>query len=284
MVDDTRLMSLFRFQHVVNLAAAFFLVGCGGSSDTPSTPTVVTRPVALSNLQARHLGLTKDVCGGLWGSYFATDEMTVDFTGSLGSLGSSAPLLIDSDTRIILGTLSRSECSQGSPDPCQVGGALGCVLPSRRSLRFYMTVPWKPEKTWRLLVQTGAGDSNTVSARVVRPIDLPFGDGVILIKVEITRSPGPGGFGLYNVEVFTPAIAGRRVDLTMEGRRLDGSVIPGVARTFSINEPQTEHGWNPHGGGLSGFPPEPFDVRVTVEEFAAGGDRLSRDEKVVRVD
>jgi hypothetical protein len=89
---------------------------------------------------------------------------------------------------------------------------------------------------------------------------------------------------LYNIEVFSPGVPGRRVDLTMEGRRLDGSAISDVARTFSINESATSHGWNPHGGGLSGLPSEPFDVRVTVEEFAAGGDRLSRDEEVIRVD
>ena len=220
---------------------------------------------------------------GAWSSYFATDELTVDYTGSLGG---DSPQLIDSETRIILGKVSPSECRQSPPpDPCpQADGTVGCVLPSRRSLRFYLTAPWKPEKTWRLYVQTGGGDSNTVSARVVRPPDLPVGDGVLLVKVEITRSPGTGGFGLYDIEVFTPGVPGRRVDLTMEGRRLDGSAIPGVARMFSITESQLALGWNPHGGGLSGLPPEPFDVRVTVEEFAAGGDRLSRDERVIRVD
>ena len=259
--------------------AAFIAVVVLGSAScnksSPSTgPTPPAGPLAISGLQAQPLGLLHQVCNVPF-EYTAVDQLVFDVSAGASSVvGATVVHEEEGKQPVTLGAVT--QCPP-TITPCSSTSV--CVTASTETstkVRIYTRVPWSPQWTWNLAVQTQSGKSNLLNALLTRPEQLPAGTLAGIADLSAQRTSQTAG--TYRVVVYSPGVAGRFILISTEvylGAQLLST------KTVTFNE-APERQIETDSGSLT-LPQAEATVTVFLQERDAAGALLARDTKSVIV-
>jgi hypothetical protein len=258
---------------LIGLASAG--MACAENPVAPTTPAPLAGGMALQDFRVSQIGLTNAVCIAGF-QYLVHDQLTVDITGQTGAtlVGATVHQVDDNGATTQIATVNQCTEAASHCGP----SAVACLTrssPDGGQVRIFTTVPWSPTRRYQLFLRSGGLDSNTVSATITRPDNLPFGPNAAIAHIDARRE-GSDTTGGFHVSAFNPRVAGRRIRLTREVWS-NGGLLSSSTTEFQETQPTLTVGVT---GGIT-IAAAPTELVVLLEERDAGGAVIATDRRAM---